>query len=290
MKCARNKYVVFFVVLTGYWLLVTGYCFSAAFDDISVTARGKGMGGAFTAGADDYSAVYWNPSALSRIRKPELGLSYRDLYGLGLLNYSFVSYVQPGVGKGAVGFGWIRMGTTPSVGFMNYAENTIIFSYGQRIKQKFLFGVSVKYFSVAYDVKASGIGFDMAGTYLVNDRVRIAVMWYNLNNPIIRWETLAVDSIPSTLKVGTRLEFVRNNALNIDIKRKMGKQAEPSFGWEGWFMDKAIGLRAGAARQDEKLNTAYGMSVKYQNIRFDYSLEKHYSLGFSSDFSLSYGF
>lgn len=270
--------------------LLPQFVFSAAFDDIPPGARGKGAGTAFTAGADDSSAVYWNPSMLAKLKKGELGCYYQDLYGLGLLNYSFISYAHPGVGRGTIGFGWIRMGTSASVGFMNYAENTLIFSYGQKVAPGWLVGVNIKYFSVAYDVKASGYGFDAALTrYFYNDRVRIALMWYNLNNPLIRWETLAVDRIPSTLKLGTSFEFARSQYLYIDLKRKSDKQADFAFGWEGRF-SRNIGLRMGAARQDGKLNTSIGASAGYKNLRFDYAMEKHYALGYNNVFSLTYGF
>jgi hypothetical protein len=266
------------------------FAFSAAFDDITVGARGKGLGGAFTAGADDASAIYWNPSMLGRAKKPVLGASWQDLYGLGLVNYSFVGYVHPGVGKGSVGFGWTRLGTTGAVTFMNYAENTMTFSYGKKIASGFYAGASVKYFSVDYDVKASGMGADLAGTYsMLNDNLRVALMWYNLNNPQIRWETLAVDTIPSAVKLGTRFALGTDHALYVDAKKQAEKQAEFAAGWEGWFF-KTLALRAGASRQDEKLNTAFGLSLAYNSLRFDYALEKHYALGYNTLFNLSIGF
>lgn len=278
------------IIISAVCAACGGALSAAAFDDITVGARGKGLGGAFTAGADDASAVYWNPSLLAKVKKPSLSASWQDLYGLGLVNHSFVGYAHPGVGKGTVAFGWTRLGTTGAVTFMNYAENMMMFSYGKKVATGFYAGGSVKYFSVDYDAKASGVGADLAGTYsLLGDNLRIALMWYNLNNPQIRWETLAVDTIPSTLKLGTRFALGADHALYIDAKKQAEKQSEYAAGWEGWFF-KTFALRAGAARQDDKLNTAFGMSIAYSSLRFDYAMEKHYALGYNTVFNLTLGF
>ncbi len=72
-------------------------CFAAAepasFLLIGVGARPIGMGGAFTALADESSAVYWNPAGLSLLKKREFSGMYGSLFTD--TTYSFISYAHP---------------------------------------------------------------------------------------------------------------------------------------------------------------------------------------------------
>lgn len=56
--------------------------------------RALGMGGAFSALADDGSAIYWNSGGLSQMRDSEVQVMHAFLYG-NLASYDFISYVQP---------------------------------------------------------------------------------------------------------------------------------------------------------------------------------------------------
>lgn len=51
---------------------------AAPFLNIAVGARALGMGGAFTATADDATALYWNPAGIAGIRRPSANLVYSD--------------------------------------------------------------------------------------------------------------------------------------------------------------------------------------------------------------------
>ena len=66
---------------------------NAAFENVGVSARPMGMGGAYVALVNDTSAMIWNPAGLARLNEPEIGLNYLELYGL--VNYSFVGWAYP---------------------------------------------------------------------------------------------------------------------------------------------------------------------------------------------------
>lgn len=55
-----------------------------------VDARALGMGGAFVAVADSYSASYWNPAGLAQIERPRFGAMSMNKFGLGI-NFNFLS-------------------------------------------------------------------------------------------------------------------------------------------------------------------------------------------------------
>jgi long-chain fatty acid transport protein len=56
-------------------LLVTGTAMAAGLSTFGVGARARGMGGAFRAIADDWSAAYWNPAGLAYLENNELDLT-----------------------------------------------------------------------------------------------------------------------------------------------------------------------------------------------------------------------
>ena len=57
-------------------------------NEIGFSARAIGMGGAYTAIAEDYSAIYWNPAGLAQVRKTELWLGLSHLYLNSDINFN----------------------------------------------------------------------------------------------------------------------------------------------------------------------------------------------------------
>ena len=60
---------------------------------IGVGARATAMGGAFTAIADDATALYWNPAGLSQIKGKQLSASYNSWFAG--INQGYLSLVFP---------------------------------------------------------------------------------------------------------------------------------------------------------------------------------------------------
>jgi len=70
--------------------------------------KALGMGGAFSALADDGSAIYWNPAGLSLQRDSEVSAMHAFLYG-GLASYNHFTYVQPLPNEVTIGFNVTRL-------------------------------------------------------------------------------------------------------------------------------------------------------------------------------------
>jgi hypothetical protein len=82
---------------------------------IGFGARAMGMGSAFTALADDATAVFWNPAGLENIYQQSVTLFYTQLLEG---DYQFIGYALPtlnigtfGMGLGRIGVGGIRQTT-----------------------------------------------------------------------------------------------------------------------------------------------------------------------------------
>jgi hypothetical protein len=78
-------------------------------------ARALGMGGAFTAVADDPSTTFWNPAGLATVKNRELLLMHSERFG-DLIDRDFVAYTQPvswglfGGESSGIGVSVIRLG------------------------------------------------------------------------------------------------------------------------------------------------------------------------------------
>ena len=78
-------------------------------------ARALGMGGAFTAVADDPSATFWNPAGVSGATRRELLIMHSERFG-DLIDRDFAAYVQPvgwsifGGESAGIGVSVIRLG------------------------------------------------------------------------------------------------------------------------------------------------------------------------------------
>ncbi|MCM2304598.1 MAG: PorV/PorQ family protein [Elusimicrobia bacterium] len=66
---------------------------TASFLNIGVGARGLGMGGAYTALADDANAIYWNPAGLAKLDKREFTASHAEMFESTRLD--FLAYAHP---------------------------------------------------------------------------------------------------------------------------------------------------------------------------------------------------
>ncbi len=276
-------------VLGGCFTAVFASALGGAFDDIPVGARARGMGGAYTAVCDDASGIYWNPSALGRMHKSELTLFNQDLYSLGLVNYSFVGFAYPHLGNGTMGFGWIRLGTTQGASIQNYAENTYIISYGQNMSRNTYIGLSIKYFSVDYDVKAAGYGADAAITCdVIPKRLSFAFALQNINRPEIRWNSGASDNLESVAHLGAALKVGSDHTLSADASQKYGQDMEYSLGWESLLFSRLLAVRFGGNELNGVLDPSFGIGVRYQQVKLDCTFEENNDLGQSILLGLSY--
>jgi hypothetical protein len=83
-----------FLLLVGSVRPVSADKFAGDFMALGAGARALGMGGAFSAVANDASTIYWNPAGMSGQEKRQLMLMHSEQFG-DLINYNFGSYVNP---------------------------------------------------------------------------------------------------------------------------------------------------------------------------------------------------
>jgi len=141
----------------------------AAFLKIGVGARAVGMSSAFTAIADDASALYWNPSGIATIPKPQVMAMHSDW--LLDMNYQFASFIQP-TRNGAFGLGFSRLDQGTFEGRDENRERTADFEasdtaatlcLSNRLRRGSL-GLNIKFIQQKIEAEqATGVAFDFGG-------------------------------------------------------------------------------------------------------------------------------
>lgn len=160
---------------------------SAKFLNIPVGARATALGGAFAAIANDATAAYWNPGALSQLANNELYFMHSDYFAD--LSLEYISIVFPREGFGTVGLSLTALnmdemlittvddpegltGSTFDAGSFAFGV-----SYARNLTDKFSIGATVKYVSETIaKSKASGMAIDIGTIFTTPFRdIRLGV-------------------------------------------------------------------------------------------------------------------
>jgi len=277
---------------------------TAAFLDIGVGARGIGMGGAFTALADDSSAVYWNPAGLARLEKREVSVSHAEL-GLGTRE-DFLAYAHPTsrgtiaaamtyLSQGAIGGRDVNGRPTG-----DYQASDAAFAGAYGMKTDFVdLGASVKYLrSHIASAEAQGVAADL-GARRAFDGVGPGklVLGAALRNmgPGLKYDTQRND-LPLRLAGGAAYSFSSGRTLAVEVQSApRGGGADAGFGGEMKVMEGAL-LRLGwstksAAPDGSGFDAARGLTVglglERAGFRFDYAAQAAGELGAAHRFTLA---
>jgi len=157
----------------------------AQFLKIGVGARAAGMGFAFTALANDATALYWNPAGIVWLDRNEFNVSYTDWFSD--IRHYFVGATIPLSSTSSIGMHvmGVTMGemeettlTEPEGTGRTFKASDVALgvTYAQKMADNISLGVTVKYIHEAiWEMSANGIAFDAATYYTPFPELRIAM-------------------------------------------------------------------------------------------------------------------
>jgi hypothetical protein len=238
MELMRFKYISLFVILS---ISLTGIArgastakYAGEFLSIGVGGRALGLGGAYTALANDVTAGYWNPAGLSHILYPQVTLMHDERFA-GLINYDYGAVAMPLGVNASLAISAIRLGVDnipntrdagidangnplPSgslenfsgnydeskITYFNSADWAIYFSYAKKINEQFSYGANVKLIRREIGTaSATGLGFDIAAQYMLSDKFALGANIQDVTTTLVAWSTGTNELISPTLKLGS---------------------------------------------------------------------------------------
>lgn len=293
--------VGFFIALSAASALAQGGGQPGAFMSYGAGARGLGMGGAFFAVADDASASYWNPAALTLLERKEFTAMQATLFEQTTLN--FFTYAHPTSTKGtwaismtqlqSTGFEKISITANPggdeiidikTLGTFDSTERALAFSWGRDVSEKLAFGIMAKNISRSLDTSVDSFNaIDIAMLNKFSKTYRAAI---GIQNVFSMASGDTEDKLPLTLKFGQALSLFKGSLLfGFDLNKPQGSSMNWRFGGEYWLMYWAA-LRFGVQGAPEIQEADFGLGIKYKNLGFDVAQGVH-ALGSTTRFSVT---
>jgi len=262
-----------------------------------VGARALAMGRAFTAVADDASAVYWNPGGLVALYRKGFDLMFMraDLYGGTKYSYLAAGIPltefqidSPVFGDLSLGIGYVRLFTggfeardefnTPGAEFSDIQDAWIL-CIARRIEflgQEIGLGGNFKYIShKLFGKESSTFGLDFGFKLIPSiGWMNLGFSLKNINRPNIGFEGGGHDTIPRTGRIGivispkTRLQYINSFLASFDyqISPPKGRRSGFYFGLEydlKTIHNIPFKLRFGFNQVDESF--AFGINIDLPN-------------------------
>ncbi|MBN2754272.1 MAG: hypothetical protein JXR81_05325 [Candidatus Goldbacteria bacterium] len=192
-------------------------------------ASGAAVSGANTAGADDETALYYNPAGMVYVKKNTISIDGK------IMNYDFLgetakeNYFNSGVSAGAAfkGFGFRAVFTqagdklTVDAQGNSYLEDTLLLTGGfgydlGAVKAGAAFNI------IALSGIAEGVSFDAGMLFEINERVRTGVAVKNLINSsfiyvLDDYSILSKCMMPVFVNIGINFRPVDFISFNFDI-------------------------------------------------------------------------
>jgi hypothetical protein len=250
---------------------------------IPVSARAIGMGEAYTAAADDSSALAWNPAGLSFMQQREAAFMHDSL--IEDVHYEHLAYAAPGDNY-SIGASMSYLGFGSIAGFDN-AGNSI----GDQTAYSYIFSGGVSTFlrerlsvGVTGSVLRENLAGDSAGTFAANlgamyglaahplgGDYRVGMSVTNIG-PGLKFDSER-DPLPRKINFGAEAMHVKELPLNLtmDVTKPNDNSAYVGIGSEYWFKE-IIALRLGySGANNEGKGLRLGMGLKLREFLFDYA-------------------
>lgn len=278
---------------------------SANFLKLGVGARAVALGEAYAAMADDATAIYWNPSALTKIERNSISFTH-TLY-LASSYFDYAAYGRSlGQNRGAFGFGIERVSagaitetdaTGKEIGSFNPSDLAVIVGYGRRA-QGFYWGLNLKFIESKILDSANALALDagVLSPSLANDRLQFAFTFSNLGTKI-KFEN-EKESLPFVFRLGSAFKIAERWNSSFDLGFPIDNEPYLAFGSE-YILPLGDNLKlAGRFGVNTRTLTdvagftglSFGAGLQFKTFGFDYGFIPFGQLGLTHRLSIGFQF
>jgi hypothetical protein len=282
---------------------------TAQFLELGVGARAVAMGEAYSAVADDASAMYWNPAALTNIRKRSATQMHAAYIGSSYFDYS--AYGQNLGSKGAFGAGlqYFSAGgitqtdaTGTDVGSINPYDLAISLGYAYKLEGSvlqpvngFSIGLAGKFIQsrILTTAQTEAADFGVLSPPYFNERLQMAFTATNLGG------TMKFDAdkenLPLTLKLGSSYKITDHWLTALDVSFPRNDNPYGALGTEyqlvtsgSWKMSGRTGFNSQTIGSvDGFTGVSFGFGIGNSLLAMDYAFVPLGGIGQSNRISLT---
>jgi len=281
MKTRIALALILIVVAAASW---SGWSvgFTGAAFELGASARGLGLGGAFTALVDDESAVIHNPAALGQLTT--VGFSSLYVSQFGGIAYGSISVAMPWVG---LNLALLDSGLISSLQEdFRYASQAITISGGIPIGPVNL-GIRWRYLHISSPIPGSGWSIDPA--ILINaGSIQVAALLESAYSVPVSYDSGTDESFDPSLRLGIAATLSPSpdvwwNAA-FEASSLFAGQAQFAAGLEAWI--GGMGARVGY----DGYGPTFGLTIRFGGLQFDWAYAMRSDLGGSHRASLAFRF
>jgi outer membrane protein OmpA-like peptidoglycan-associated protein len=305
-KQTTMKIIILTLLLSAGLFAQTLSTVPGAYADIGFGVRPMGMGGAFTAVADDPNAAYWNPAALLAVPFP--GASMMFTRQMGLVPYYYLAAKQDINSYHGLGVALQYNGDA----LYNEFDSNLSYSYklGRHFHRRYddiYLGANLHYRHIGFGDNpdggigqirgdATGFGLDLSGYWKINGRYAVAVVWRDFLD-VLNWNSHADDvnysnqyneDIPASLTFGAMARLSPTTLVALDYRRSLHRETYDriAFGIEKGLLG-FLQLRAGTSQNlfssSDEINRHYdlGLGINPEFANSDIGVAVNFAYQFS---------
>jgi len=269
-------------------ILISSTMLLAVFDDYQPSSRARGMGGAFTAVADDANAIFFNPAGIADLGY-EAQIGFANLYGEDFSEYKTIAAAAKlPKGIGTLGLG-VRMLDVEYEDYTLMSEQIWTLSHGitlqKDIHSVINVGYNLNYLNLSYDDDDSDDAFsvDLGATAVLHTRTKIGFAVTNLNKAKMGFEN-QID-LPSKLSLGISYIPYDRVTTTIEVKKDFARETEFMGGVEARLFDP-LAIRFGVHQNPAQYSA--GATFTLEGVSLDYSFTMHSVLAPTHYLNLGY--
>jgi len=260
-------------------------------EQVATGPRAVALGGAFTAIADDASAIYWNPAGLALLGHQEISAHHAALFGSDITD-NFLTFALPLSPRVATALDWYHSGLDDPE--LDFAENRFDLAVAARLGSRLSAGITGKFLTRSIDLDGSsvrdgrGVGLDVGVLAEPVPGWTVGLLGQDLFDTRLTYSRGlgSATAYPRTLRLG----------MAYALRPQMRLAADVDDRWHGGVEILPIprfALRAGVQKSrtsGEGTLWSLGGGATFGAFRFDYAYESHPVLGGTSHLGLTTAF
>jgi hypothetical protein len=295
MKKINLKLFIFFLCLSR---LAFATKYAGDFEELGVSARAVGLGGAYTAVTSDPSAIYYNPANSVLMKGYSVLLMHAESFG-GMVKNNYLGIVLPS-SRQSFGLGILNNGipgikltrlpdTTQPVSdsnqpildrTVNAAHWVFYLNFARQLSSLFQIGVNAKMIYQTYGIASCfGMGIDLGGSVNLTEGLELGLRIRNLTSSPLFWDNKTNEKINprAALGLARTFNFGRDHLLltgELEANSDGGLnhlQLGDNFGLE-YSIKQILAARLGLYHQLITL----GLGINYKRFFIDYAYQTGY--------------